>query len=118
MRRSWICHAWILCCVTAPSTSQWPNVFGTRLEETGIYTRDLKMASEPKPIWVWSQGLFDWDEQPEQSVPTPEELGVQLVQNIGNGTKGILWFTFREGPGQQFPATKRRFKNGDASYAC
>jgi hypothetical protein len=94
-------------CVTAPSTSQWPNVFGTRLEETGIYTRDLKMASEPKPIWVWSQGLFDWDERPEQSVPTPEELGVQLVQNIGNGTKGILWFTFREGPGQQFPATKK-----------
>ena len=82
-------------------------MFLARLEETGIYTRDLKIASEPKPIWVWSQGLFDWDERPEQSVPTPEELGVQLVQNIGNGTKGILWFTFREGPGQQFPATKK-----------
>ena len=38
---------------------------------------------------------------------TPEELAVQLVQNIGNGAKGILWFTFREGPGQQFPATKK-----------
>ena len=50
---------------------------------------------------------FNWDERPEQSVPTPEELGVQLVQNIGNGAKGILWFTFREGPGQQFPVTKK-----------
>ena len=51
-------------CVTAPSTSKWPSPFGTKLEETGYYTRDLKVASEPKPIWVWSQGLFDWDERP------------------------------------------------------
>ena len=93
-------------CVTAPSTSKWPTPFGTKLEETGYYTRDLKAASEPKPIWVWSQGLFDWDERPGQTVPTPEELSVQLMQNIGRGAKGILWFTFREKPGVEYPETK------------
>ena len=94
-------------CVTAPSTSKWPAPFGTKLEETGYYTRDLKIASEPKPIWVWSQGLFDWDERPEQSVPTPGELAVQLIQNIGSGAKGILWFTFREKPGLEYPETRK-----------
>ena len=97
-------------CVTAPSTSKWPTSYGTYLEETGYYTRDLKIASEPKPIWVWSQGLFDWDERPGQTVPTPEELSVQLLQNIGYGTKGILWFTFREKPGLEYPETRDAIK--------
>ena len=35
-------------CVTAPSSSRWPHRWGTRLEETGYYTRDLKLASEPE----------------------------------------------------------------------
>jgi len=94
-------------CVTAPSSSKWPTPYGTSLEETGYYTRDLKIASEPKPIWVWSQGLFDWDERPEHTVPTPEELSVQLLQNIGRGAKGILWFTFREGPALKYPKTRQ-----------
>ena len=97
-------------CVTAPSTSKWPSPYGTKLEETGYYTRDLKVASEPKPIWVWSQGLFDWDERPQQTVPTPEELAVQLVQNIGNGAKGILWFTFRKNPGLKYPKTRNAIR--------
>ena len=97
-------------CVTAPSTSKWPSSYGTKLEETGYYTKDLKFASEPKPIWVWSQGLFDWDERPKQTVPTPEELAVQLVQNIGNGAKGILWFTFRKNPGLKYPKTKNAIR--------
>ena len=97
-------------CVTAPSTSKWPFPYGTKLEETGYYTKDLKVASEPKPIWVWSQGLFDWDERPNQTVPTPEELAVQLVQNIGYGAKGILWFTFRKNPGMQYPETRNAIR--------
>lgn len=96
--------------VTAPSSSKWPTFYGTRLEETGFYTRDLKRASEPKPVWVWSQGLFDWGQRPAQSVPTPDELAVQLWQNIGRGAKGILWFTLKESAGKRYPATKEEIR--------
>lgn len=92
--------------VTAPSSSKWPKFYGTRLEETGIYTADLKAAAEPKPTWVWSQGLFDWDERPKNPVPTASELGVQLVQNLGYGAKGILWFSYKSGLGEKYPETR------------
>lgn len=89
--------------VTAPSTSVWPKPWGTRLEETAIYTRDLRLASEPKPVWVWSQGIADWSERPKRPVPTPEELAAQLVLNLGAGAKGILWFTFGDDKGERYP---------------
>jgi hypothetical protein len=93
--------------VTAPTTSKWPYVYGTRLEETGYYTADLKYASEPKPVWVWSQGVHLWDERPKMPLPTADELGAQLYYNLGRGAKGILWFTFMEEAGRRYPATKR-----------
>jgi hypothetical protein len=96
--------------VSAPTSSKWPTLYGTRLEETGIYTRDLKRAAEPKPIWIWSQGLFDWDERPQHPLPTPDELAFQLWQNVGNGAKGILWFTFRQNVGDKYPATREEIR--------
>ncbi len=93
--------------VTAPTTSKWPYVYGTRLEETGYYTADLKYASEPKPIWVWTQGVHLWDERPKMPLPTPDELGAQLYFNLSRGAKGNLWFTFMEEAGLRFPATKK-----------
>ena len=93
--------------VTAPTTSKWPYVYGTRLEETGYYTADLKYAAEPKPIWVWSQGVHLWDERPRMPLPTPDELGAQLYFNLSRGAKGNLWFTFMEEAGNRFPATKK-----------
>lgn len=89
--------------VGAPTSSVWPYPYGTRLEETGYYTRDLKLAAYPKPIWAWSQGLFNWDERPKQEVPTAKELSYQLFSNIGNGAKGILWFTIKERMAKQYP---------------
>jgi hypothetical protein len=91
--------------VGAPTSSVWPYRYGTRLEETGYYTRDLRRAAYPKPIWIWSQGLFNWNERPEQLVPTAEELTYQLLSNIGNGAKGILWFTIKESKALQYPDT-------------
>ncbi len=93
-------------CVTAPSTSKWPYEYGTHLEETAYYTRDLKIASEPKGIWVWTQGLFDWDQRPKRPVPTVSEAKVQLFYNLSRGAKGILWFTFRKGVGNEYPDLK------------
>lgn len=89
--------------VTAPSASRWPTRYGTRLEETAWYTEELKWASEPKPIWVWTQGLFDWDERPKRGVPTPDELAAQLLFNMGRGAKGILWFTIKHSAGERYP---------------
>lgn len=80
--------------VTAPSSSKWPTPYGTRLEETAYYTEDLKRAAEPKPIWVWTQGIADWGERPKRPVPTPEEAAAQLILNLGRGAKGILWFNW------------------------
>jgi hypothetical protein len=93
--------------VTAPSTSTWPERYGTRLEETAYYTRDLKYASYPKPIWVWSQGIFNWDERPKRPVPTPDELAAQLMLNLGRGAKGILWFTFKKSVGEKYPDLRK-----------
>lgn len=97
--------------VTAPTSSKWPYVYGTRLEETGFYTRDLKYASEPKPVWVWTQGVHLWDERPKMPLPTPDELGAQLFFNLGQGAKGNLWFTFQEEAGRLFPQTKKALQN-------
>jgi len=91
--------------VGAPTSSVWPHRYGTKLEETGYYTRDLRLAAFPKPIWVWSQGLFNWNERPKQQVPTPKELTYQLLSNLGNGAKGILWFTIKESKGKEYPDT-------------
>lgn len=89
--------------VTAPSSSKWPKPYGTRLEETAYYTHDLKIASEPKPIWVWSQAIADWGERPKRPVPTPEELGAQLILNLGRGAKGILWFNHDKNVAKKYP---------------
>ena len=97
-------------CVGAPSSSRWPKRYGTRLEETAYYTRELKYASEPKPIWVWTQGLFDWGSRRKQTVPTPDELAAQLLLNMGRGAKGILWFTIKHHIGEQYPETRDAIK--------
>ncbi len=93
-------------CVTAPTSSKWPHRYGTRLEETGYYTRDLKAACEPKPIWVWSQAIADWDERPKRPVPTPAELAAQLLFNLGRGAKGIIWFNYSHKMAERFPDTR------------
>ncbi|MCP4643714.1 MAG: hypothetical protein GY851_24925 [bacterium] len=98
-------------CVSAPSSSKWPHRYGTYLEETGYYTRDLKYASEPKPIWVWSQGNHGgWGERPKRPLPTPEELGAQLVLNIGRGANGILWFTYNHEMSEKYPETRESMR--------
>lgn len=89
--------------VTAPSSSKWPKPYGTRLEETGYYTRDLKYASEPKPVWVWSQGIGDWGQRPKRPMPTPNEIAAQLSFNLGRGAKGILWFNHSKSLHEKWP---------------
>ncbi len=91
-------------CVTAPTAAVWEHEYGGRLEETGYYTRDLKYASEPKPTVVWSQGIHHWTQRPKRGTPTSEELSVQLVQNLGRGAKGILWFTWKKQVAEEYPS--------------
>ncbi len=93
-------------CVTAPTSSKWPHVYGTHLEETAYYTRDLKAACEPKPIWVWSQAIANWEERPLRPLPTPEELAAQLVYNLGRGAKGILWFNYDHDVAEKYPEVR------------
>ncbi len=97
--------------VTAPSSSLWPKFYGTRLEETAYYTRDLKMAAEPKPIWIWTQGIANWGERPKRPVPTREELAAQLVLNIGRGAKGILWFNYDQEIADKYPDVREAMQH-------
>ena len=92
--------------VTAPSSSRWPKFYGTYLEETAWYTRDLKAASEPKPIWIWSQAIASWSERPKRPVPTPNELAAQLALNLGRGAKGILWFNYEHDVAERYPEVR------------
>jgi len=96
--------------VTAPSSSRWPKFYGTRLEETAFYTRDLKAASEPKPIWIWSQGIASWSQRPKRPVPTPAELAAQLMLNLGRGAKGILWFNYDHNVAEKYPDTREAMR--------
>lgn len=89
--------------VTAPTSSRWPHRWGTRLEETAYYTRDLKAACEPKPVWIWSQAIANWSERPQRPVPTPEEMASQLLFNLGRGAKGILWFNYDHAVAERYP---------------
>lgn len=90
-------------CVSAPSSSEWPYPWGTRLEETAYYTHDLKIASEPKPIWIWTQGIADWSGRPKRTNPNEGELAAQLLLNLGRGAKGILWFNFDMDVAERYP---------------
>lgn len=96
--------------VTAPSSSKWPRPWGTRLEETAYYTDDLKAASEPKPIWIWTQGLAGWGERPQRPVPTPSELAAQLVLNLSRGAKGIIWFSYKSDLGAKYPDAREEMR--------
>ena len=101
-------------CVTAPSSSAWPHPWGTRLEETAHYTSDLKAAAEPRPIWVWTQGVANWTERPARPVPTVEELSAQLVLNLSRGAKGILWFVYDAALGKRYPDVRIGFSTHEA----
>lgn len=90
-------------CVACGSVSKWPKFFGTRLEETAYYTTDLKAAAEPRPIWIWTQGIADWHKRPTRIGPTPDEIAAQLVLNLSRGAKGILWFDYRKVDAEKVP---------------
>jgi hypothetical protein len=105
-------------CVAAPSSSEWPQPYGTRLEETAYYTRDLKLASEPKPVWVWTQGLGNWDGRPAMPLPTPDELAAQLMLNLGEGAKGILWFNYSKAAGERHPDTRQALRAWSRAVAA
>ncbi len=97
--------------VSAPSSSLWPFEYGTRLEETAYYTKDLKYAAEPKPVWVWTQGNHDgWSERPARPLPTPDELSAQLVLNLSRGAKGVIWFTYNPKMSEKYPETRESMR--------
>lgn len=86
--------------VTAPSADDPPFYWGNYLESLVFYTRDLKLNSEPAPIWVWGQGIHRWterawvDNSPGRPIPSPSEARAQLYMQLAEGAKGLLWFQY------------------------
>ncbi len=86
--------------VGAPSADRGPFRWGNYLESVAAYTQDLKLNSEPSPIWVWAQGVHTWsgrafvDGEIGNPIPTPSEARAQLYMQLGEGAKGVFWFRY------------------------
>lgn len=80
-------------CVWAPKcNTNWPPGMWDRIEFAGYYAEEIKLASEPKPTWDWTQAAWTtW----EQRCTTKDEIRSQWYQVISRGAKGILWFFVR-----------------------
>lgn len=80
-------------CVWAPKcNTNFPPGMWDRVEFTGFYAEEIKLAAEPKPTWDWTQAAWTtW----EQRCATKDEIRSQWYQVVSRGAKGILWFFVR-----------------------
>ena len=80
-------------CVWAPKcNTNWPIGNWDKIEFAGYYAEEIKIASEPRPSWCWTQAAWsNW----ESRCTTPDEIRSQWYQVISRGTKGMLWFLVR-----------------------
>ena len=79
------------------------NILGaaTHFEEIIEYTDALKFTTEPRPMWVWPQLVFnDWSQQ-----PSAWGVNLQFWSHIMCGAKGINWYRFA--PGDQDDSSKQ-----------
>jgi len=80
-----------------------PEIFGVEIFEwwdhiefAGYYTLAAKRAAEPRPIIIWTQGLFNGFQIGDKTMRcnTPAEIRSQWYQNLGWGAKVMLYYHF------------------------
>ncbi len=71
-----------------------------RLEEAIEFSELLKLNTEPKLMWNWSQlAASVWSRQ-----PLTWGVNYQFWANVMTGAKGILWFVLQPGTPSNYPA--------------
>ena len=84
-------------CVWAPKCNyNWPFWYWDYIEFAGYYTLAAKRAAEPRPIINWTQALDNTFEigETQARCNTPDEICSQWYQNIGWGSKALLYYHF------------------------
>jgi hypothetical protein len=84
-------------CVWAPKCNYNPPFwYWDRIEFAGYYTLAAKRAAEPRPIINWSQALDNVFEIDGCQIRcnTPDEIRSQWYQNLGWGSKALLYYHF------------------------
>jgi hypothetical protein len=84
-------------CVWAPKCNyNWPFGNWDHIEFAGYYTQVAKRAAEPRPIVNWSQGIDNAFEIGGIQIRcnTPDEIRSQWYQNLGWGSKALLYYHF------------------------
>ncbi|MBZ0270758.1 PKD domain-containing protein [bacterium] len=91
-------------CVFAPKCNiNLPPGFWDRIEIAGAYAEQIKYAAEPNPAWNWTQTMWNTNLDDDVFIrcTSDEEIRAQWYQVISAGTKGILWFIFRDEVSEQ-----------------
>jgi hypothetical protein len=71
-----------------------------RMEEAIEFSDQLKLNTEPKIMWNWSQLAGSaWNRQPE-----PWGVNYQFWANVMTGSRGILWFVLQPNTASSYPA--------------
>jgi hypothetical protein len=90
-------------CVWAPKcNNNRPPFYWDHILFSGLYTEEIKRASEPTPVVNWTQAISNVSEfeiggeSLYVRCTSADEIRAQWYMLLGRGTKGMLWFLFRE----------------------
>lgn len=68
-----------------------PLFYNDLIQYVGKYAAEIKLAAEPGPSYMWTQGLYEDDVR----CPSADEIRAQWYQVVGRGAKTVLWFLGR-----------------------
>lgn len=79
----------------------WVDAIGRtgEIEESIEYTRQLKLNTEPRRMWSWSQLVAGWGQQPRD-----DAINYQFWAHIMEGAKGLFFFLARPDTEQESPS--------------
>jgi len=78
-------------CVWAPkcNTLNWPYFEWDFINFAAIYSEEIKLAAEPRPVWNWTQSA-----NLNFRCVTRDEIRAQWYQVLSRGSKALLWFQY------------------------
>ncbi len=90
------------CVGAAKCNWNWPIPYWDYIATLAWHAEVMKRSSEPRPIWNWTQSMwndldFELFGMPiDARCTTAEEIRAQWMILLARGTKGMLWFIYRD----------------------
>ena len=86
------------CVWAAKCNATWPIGYWDEIWALTYHAEVMKRAAEPGPMWTWTQSMWNTFDIEEIQVrcTTADEIRSQWYTLISRGTKGMLWFLYRE----------------------